>query len=90
LPIDCLKIDQVFVRAMMDDPRKRNIVRAIISLAHDLGLSTVAEGIENQQTADALAEMGCDIGQGFLFCRPLSPSKLQEWLTHSSALCRLD
>jgi EAL domain-containing protein (putative c-di-GMP-specific phosphodiesterase class I)/GGDEF domain-containing protein len=90
LPIDCLKIDQVFVRALLDDPRKRNIVRAIITMAHDLGLSTVAEGIENQQTADALAQIGCDIGQGFLFSRPLSPSKLQEWLTHSGALCRVD
>lgn len=80
MPVDCLKIDQVFIRRLLQGQRQRSIVASIIDLAQRLELTTVAEGVEDRQTANVLAEMGCDIAQGFLFCRPLSPSALKIWL----------
>ncbi|RMF22940.1 MAG: EAL domain-containing protein, partial [Cyanobacteria bacterium J083] len=70
LPIDTLKIDRCFVNNQ-DDPKNRDIIRAIINLAHDLELEVVAEGIETQQQLVWLQELGCDYGQGYLFARPL-------------------
>jgi EAL domain-containing protein (putative c-di-GMP-specific phosphodiesterase class I)/GGDEF domain-containing protein len=81
LPVDCLKIDQVFVRRLLRDQRQRSIVASVIDLAQRLDLTTVAEGVEHQETADLLARMGCRVGQGFHFCRPLSPSALEKWLS---------
>ena len=66
-PIDTLKIDRSFVAAMRKDPRSLKIVRAINQLAHGIGLDVVAEGIEEPEQRDELAQMGCDLGQGFLF-----------------------
>jgi len=66
-PIDTLKIDRSFVTAMQKDPRSLKIVRAINQLAHGLGLDVVAEGIEEPEQRDELAQMGCELGQGFLF-----------------------
>lgn len=80
LSVDCLKIDRMFVQGVLSDERRRHIVRGVVRLATDLGLATVAEGIEDLKTAEALVEMGCTIGQGFVFCRPLPPNKLAEWL----------
>lgn len=80
IPVDCLKIDQAFIRRLLQGQRQRNIVASIIDLAQRLELTTVAEGVEDRQTANALTEMGCDIAQGFHFCRPLSPSALKSWL----------
>ncbi|MGH9324896.1 MAG: EAL domain-containing protein [Vicinamibacteria bacterium] len=66
-PIDTLKIDRSFVRAMGADPRSMKIVRAINQLAHGIGLDVVAEGIENEAQRRELTLMGCELGQGFLF-----------------------
>jgi EAL domain-containing protein (putative c-di-GMP-specific phosphodiesterase class I) len=66
-PIDTLKIDRSFVRAMGGDPRSLKIVRAINQLAHGIGLDVVAEGIENELQRRELLLMGCELGQGFLF-----------------------
>jgi diguanylate cyclase (GGDEF)-like protein len=71
LPIDILKIDREFVRGMLDDRDSTAIVRAILSLATALGMSTVAEGIESRQSAHTLAALGCRVGQGYYFSRPL-------------------
>lgn len=70
LPIDVLKIDQSFVRDMVNAPDARAIVRSIIGLAENLNLELVAEGIENAATAALLWEMGCAIGQGYHLGRP--------------------
>ena len=70
-PIDVLKIDQSFVRDMLDDKSDLAIVEAIIKLGQALGLELVAEGVETQQQADRLLEQGCRIMQGFLYCRPV-------------------
>ncbi len=71
LPIDVLKIDRSFVSGMMVDPDSVAIVRAVLSLAEALGMSTTAEGIETVELATTLATLGCASGQGFYFAKPL-------------------
>jgi diguanylate cyclase (GGDEF)-like protein len=73
LPIDVLKIDKSFVSGMMVDPDAVAIVRAVLSLAEALGMSTTAEGIETVELATTLATLGCAHGQGFYFAQPLEP-----------------
>jgi diguanylate cyclase (GGDEF)-like protein len=70
LPVDFIKLDRELVRDIGSDPQAARIAEAIISMAHSLGLTTTAEGIEQQVQADALTVMGCDHGQGWLFGRP--------------------
>jgi diguanylate cyclase (GGDEF)-like protein len=80
LPIDVLKIDKSFVSGMMVDPDAVAIVRAVLSLAEALGMSTTAEGIETVELATTLATLGCASGQGFYFARPLEPvAALDYW-----------
>ena len=69
--IDKLKIDQSFVRRLMDGPQERAIVSAIIQIARSLNLTTTAEGIEDEPTRQQLAALGCLQGQGYLFSKPL-------------------
>jgi diguanylate cyclase (GGDEF)-like protein len=71
LPIDVLKIDKSFVSGMMVDPDAVAIVRAVLSLAEALGMSTTAEGIETVELATTLATLGCASGQGYYFAKPL-------------------
>lgn len=71
-PLDDLKIDLSFVRALETAPENLEIVRTIIGLAHNLGLNVVAEGIETERQRDMLAELDCEYGQGYLFAKPLS------------------
>ena len=75
LPIDVLKIDKSFVSRMMIDPDSVAIVRAVLSLADALGMSTTAEGIESVELATTLAALGCASGQGFHFAEPLRPEQ---------------
>jgi diguanylate cyclase (GGDEF)-like protein len=80
LPIDVLKIDKSFVSGMMVDPDAVAIVRAVLSLAEALGMSTTAEGIETVELATTLATLGCASGQGFYFARPLeAEAALDYW-----------
>jgi diguanylate cyclase (GGDEF)-like protein len=72
LPIDILKIDRSFVADMHENGDSVAIIRAILSLARALGMSTTAEGIEMAETERTLANLGCDTGQGFFFARPLT------------------
>jgi EAL domain-containing protein (putative c-di-GMP-specific phosphodiesterase class I) len=69
-PIDIIKIDKAFIDGMERDPAGAALTRTIIGLGWTLGLSTVAEGIEHASQRAALAELGCVMGQGFLFARP--------------------
>jgi diguanylate cyclase (GGDEF)-like protein len=72
LPFDKIKVDASFVRNMHCSPESGKIVAAVIALGRSLGLLTVAEGIEDAATAFALRDMGCHIGQGWLFGQPLA------------------
>ncbi len=82
LPLDTIKIDRTFVAGLESDV-DRAIVDAVIALAHGLHISVVAEGIETEGQFEALREMGCDIGQGYLFARPLPAEAAQRLLSPS-------
>jgi EAL domain-containing protein (putative c-di-GMP-specific phosphodiesterase class I) len=79
LPVHELKIDMVFVKGMLTDRRTESIVRALVEVGHEYGLSVVAEGVENAQAAQRLAELGCDEGQGWHFGRPMPLPELVRW-----------
>ena len=79
LPIDTLKVDRSFVSRIQDEPDgNRNIVEAIISLAHRLNMIVVAEGVETPEQYGILLEMNCQLGQGFLFSKPLPKKVVNE------------
>lgn len=80
LPVSQLKIDKSFVSHMLEETGSAAIVRSTIDLAHNLSLSVIAEGVEDQATAEKLFEMGCDFGQGYFFCRPIVAQELESWL----------
>lgn len=80
LPVDEIKIDQSFVRNMATDENAAVIVRSTINLGHQLGLSVVAEGVENQEVLESLAALGCNSAQGYHISRPVSGANLTEWL----------
>jgi EAL domain-containing protein (putative c-di-GMP-specific phosphodiesterase class I) len=75
-PVDELKIDRDFVAGLLTDSEDQAIVTAIINLAHTLGVVAVAEGVENAGQMRRLLELGCDLGQGYHFGRPLPPEDL--------------
>jgi diguanylate cyclase (GGDEF)-like protein len=85
LRVDELKIDRSLVRGIVTDFRDRAIVLSTIELAHNLGLRVVAEGVEEQATADLLRSVGCDEIQGWLVAMPLEPAALETWLAERSA-----
>jgi diguanylate cyclase (GGDEF)-like protein len=85
LPVNELKIDRSFVVAMERDAQDAKIVRSTIDLAHNLGLSVVAEGIENAQVYAQLAGLGCDEGQGYHMSRPQSVDMFATWLRQRAA-----
>lgn len=80
-PLNTLKIDAAFTRALPEDDYDATIVTATIALAHKLGLSVVAEGVENEDQMDFLITNQCDEGQGYLFSRPLEAEEFERWLT---------
>ncbi|WP_363260211.1 GGDEF and EAL domain-containing protein [Hamadaea sp.] len=80
LPVHEVKIDRSFVQGMATDAGDLAIVRAVVDISRHFGLAVVAEGVESELTLDLLAEIGCDIGQGFLFSRPLPYERLEAWL----------
>jgi len=71
LPVTSLKIDRSFVSDIAQGPRASALVSTIISLAHGMGLSVVAEGVETEEQSRLLRSLGCDQIQGFLFCKPV-------------------
>jgi diguanylate cyclase (GGDEF)-like protein len=80
LPVEELKIDKSFVMGLERDAGDAKIVRSTIDLAHNLGLSVVAEGVENAQILQRLAELGCDEAQGYHLSRPVSVADFCDWV----------
>ncbi|WP_227999531.1 bifunctional diguanylate cyclase/phosphodiesterase [Mycolicibacterium sp. P1-5] len=76
LPIDEVKLDRSFISSILVDARAAAVVRAIVDLAHVLDLTVVVEGVEDDETAQLVRELGCDIGQGFFYGLPLAPDEL--------------
>ncbi len=79
-PIDRIKIDKSFVHGIELDKQLHAIARSIVSLAHDLGMEVVAEGVETRQQLDMLEEFDCDYVQGYLVAKPLPPSHIADYL----------
>ena len=80
LPVQIVKIDQSFIRGMAGgDERDRILVRTMITLAHQLGLRVVAEGVESAAVDAALVALGCEEAQGFFYARPLDASAFASW-----------
>jgi len=84
LPVQEVKIDKSFVLSMNTDPTDRAIVRAVIELAHTLGMVVVAEGVEDEATLRGLLGMSCDVMQGYLVSRPLPADQATEWLQNTT------
>lgn len=80
MPLTTLKIDRSFVVRMADDPGGATLVKAMVDLAHEFGLDVVAEGVEDEEVTERLRDLGCDIGQGFLWSRPVHRDELPEVL----------
>ncbi len=74
-PFQRLKIDQSFVSTMDTNPKSEEIVRTIITLAENLNLEVVAEGVENEEQYNRLRELGCTFAQGYLFSKPVAPEE---------------
>ena len=75
-PLDMLKIDRSFVAGLVDNPEDATIVDAVVRLGHSFGLQTVAEGVETAEQLRLLRSLGCDMGQGHFWARPLPPATL--------------
>ena len=83
LPIDILKIDKSFVVGVTQGPEQSAVARAVVKLARTFNLQTVAEGIERPEQAAELLAIGADMGQGYLFARPLAPEAMEAFLDAS-------
>lgn len=82
--IDTIKIDRSFVARLLQEPSSRAIVRAVVTLGHELGMRVVAEGIETEEQLALLRAQGCDFGQGYLVSRPLAPDDVPGFLSRIS------
>ena len=80
LPLDVLKIDQVFVRSMLDNSAAEAIIRSAIMMGHEMNLKVIAEGIETQEHLNHLKKLGCDYGQGYYISRPMPVELATSWL----------
>jgi diguanylate cyclase len=84
LPVDRLKIDRAFVTEINSSARGSSIASMIISLGHNLGLTIIAEGVEDERQANILTNLGCPQAQGFLFGKPMLAPLLMEWITENN------
>ncbi|TWI69331.1 diguanylate cyclase (GGDEF)-like protein [Pseudoduganella lurida] len=85
LRVDRLKIDRAFVTEITGSSRGSSIAEMVIQLGRNLGLSIVAEGVEDERQAQVLYHLGCPLAQGFLFARPMAAGELEEWLRGEEA-----
>ena len=79
-PIDMIKVDGSFVQGAVDDPKDAAITANLVNLAHALGIVAVAEGIESEGQLSSLQDFGCDLGQGYLFARPMPADQISQLL----------
>ena len=78
--IDFIKIDQSFVRHLIPESTDLALCKAIIVMAHALGMQVIAEGVETEQQRDLLKDAGCDFGQGYFFAKPMSAGDFEAWI----------
>jgi EAL domain-containing protein (putative c-di-GMP-specific phosphodiesterase class I) len=75
-----LKIDRTFVDGLSTDPNDRSIIRAVVGLTRAMGLRCLAEGVEREEQRAVLVALGCDLGQGYLWSRPLPEPEARRWV----------
>ena len=80
MAIDEVKLDRHFIAPIRVDARAAAVVRGVVDLAHVLGVTTVAEGVENAETADRLREFGCEVAQGYFYSPPISAAAMMNML----------
>jgi EAL domain-containing protein (putative c-di-GMP-specific phosphodiesterase class I) len=85
IPFTELKIDRSLVHGAADKPQLRTILQSSLELARSLGLTSVAEGVERQEDWNLLAELRCDVAQGYLISKPLPGDQIEPWLELWSA-----
>lgn len=93
LPVHSLKIDQSFVRDMLEDPDDHNIVAGVVQLASVFDRSVIAEGVETMAHAKALISIGCELAQGYGIARPMPAAEIAGWIRHwqtEQPWCQLD
>ena len=86
LPVDNVKIDKSFIDELTETPEGKAIVKAVIAMCTELGLSVTAEGVENEQQLSLLQELGCDYAQGYLMSKPLTAEKMTELIAAAKTL----
>jgi diguanylate cyclase (GGDEF)-like protein len=84
-PIDMIKVDYSFVQGATHDPKDAAITANLVNLAHALGLVAIAEGIESERQLSSLKSLGCDLGQGYFFARPMPADQLEDIFAHGPA-----
>src|SRR5690606_10007505 len=85
LQIGTLKIDMSFVQRMLNSHQEKTIVTTIIQMASNLGLKSIAEGVDSTTLASSLQELGCDFGQGYLWSKPLPGDEFIQYLQSQSS-----
>ncbi|MFN8722477.1 MAG: EAL domain-containing protein [Rhodospirillales bacterium] len=80
LPSDVPMIDRLFIADLETDERAQAIVGSVVALGHDLGMEIIAEGVETVDVPRILADMGCDVAQGYFFARPMTPDALRRYV----------
>lgn len=89
-PVDVLKIDRAFVRGLGCEEVDAAIVRAVIDLAHAIGLEVVAEGVETEDQREILAHLGCDLLQGYLISKPVPSAEIERLMRSEARSARAD
>ena len=89
LPFTELKIDQSFVSDLLESKDSRAIIHGLIQMAHEIGLTVTAEGVEDRATLEALTLLGCDKAQGYIIARPMAGAQLGLWMRGRDASCWL-
>jgi EAL domain-containing protein (putative c-di-GMP-specific phosphodiesterase class I) len=90
LPIDEVKVDKGFVDRVVEDMGDRAVVRAVVDIAHTLGMAVVAEGVENNDQLQTLNELGVDEAQGYLLARPMAALDMAQWLRRREMAGRVE
>jgi EAL domain-containing protein (putative c-di-GMP-specific phosphodiesterase class I) len=85
LPLDAVKLDRRFLRALNTDPQARALVEAILAAAHAVGLDVVGEGVETPEQLALLRHLGCRWVQGYFLGRPVSGEETRQWIRHMPA-----
>ncbi|MEM9304742.1 MAG: EAL domain-containing protein, partial [Pseudomonadota bacterium] len=85
LPVDEIKIDRTFVSQMVENEEDAAIVRSTIDLGRSIGRTMVAEGVEDQETMQALLDLECDLAQGFLLAQPMTGKRFLRWIDERAA-----